>query len=112
MALAELGRTFVLPSKLAYPGPRPVRLTIAGRVLVAAAGLLCAGAVVAGVLLQQEARRQVEARRALVDRGVIVSGEVVRLWPSGEHWRRVRYQFAVDGVVYENQMNVSSEQRR
>ena len=110
--LAELRRTFAVPQKLQYPGPRPVRLTTAGRVLVTVSVLLFAGAAVAGIMLEREARRQAANREAIVARGMTVAGEVIRLWPRGEHRRRVRYRFEAEGGVHEAQMNVSSETRR
>jgi hypothetical protein len=89
-----------------------VRLTAGGRALVVVAALLFAGALVAAMLLQLEAQRQASNRRSLIEQGVVTSGEVIRLWPRGDNRRRVRYRFAVDGVTYENQLNVSSERRR
>lgn len=110
--LADLQRTFVAPPGLAYPGPRPVRLTVAGRVFVGLIVLLFVGAIVAGLALYWEARRQAANRQAIVDHGAIVGGEVIRLWPTGEHRRRVRYRFVADGIVRENQTDVSSGRRR
>jgi len=110
--LADLQRTFVAPPRLAMSRPRPVQLTAGGRALVALAVLLFFGSVGGGLLLFREAREQAGAERALVDRGAVTAGEVTRLWPSGDNFRRVRYRFVVDGRAYESTERVSTSRRR
>jgi hypothetical protein len=80
--------------------------------LTATAALLFAGAVVAFVLLSLEAGREADARRALVEEGVTIAGEVTRLWTSGDDRRRVNYQFIADGRPYDGRTRVSTERRR
>ena len=110
--LADLQRAFVAPPRLAMSRPRPVQLTAGGRALVVVAVLLFAGSVGGGLVLFREAREQAGAQQALVDRGVMISGEVTRLWPSGDNFRRVRYRFIVDGHTYESTERVSTARRR
>lgn len=110
--LAELQRAFVAPPRLATSRPRPVQLTAGGRVLVAVAMVLFAGGVVGGLALFHEAGDQADTARALVDRGVVTAGEVTRLWPSGDSFRRVRYRFVVDGRAFESTERVSTARRR
>ena len=110
--LAEPRQTFVAPQALRHSRPRDVRLTATGRFLGVLAVLLGAGAIAGGVALYLTAARQAESRRALIETGATVSGEVTRLWPNGEHRRRVEYRFVVDGRSYGGRVNVSSERRR
>ena len=110
--LADLQRTFVAPPRLAISRPRPVQLTAGGRALVIVAALLFVGSVGGGLMLFREAREQAGTERALVDHGVVTAGEVTRLWPSGDDFRRVRYRFVVDGRAYESTGRVSAARRR
>jgi hypothetical protein len=110
--LAEVRRTFVPPPRLGASRPRNVRLTTAGRALAATAFLLFAAAVVVFALLSREVQRQAAARRALVEHGRVTTGEVTRLWTSGDDRRRVNYRFVVDGRPYDGHLNVSAERRR
>jgi hypothetical protein len=110
--LAELQQTFVAPRPLTQSRPRDVELTLAGRVLVGVAVGLFAGAVIAATLLAGEARRQAENRRALVENGRTVGGDVTRLWTSGDDRRRVEYRFVVDGRAYTGRTRVSESRRR
>jgi hypothetical protein len=89
-----------------------VQLTAAGRALVAVAALLVVAAVAAGLLMQSEAARQAADRRALVDTGVMITGQVTRLWRSGDDRRRVAYGFVVSGRAYAGSARVSEARRR
>jgi hypothetical protein len=110
--LAELQRAFVAPAPLTQSGPREVELTRTGLVLATVGVLLLATSVGAGILLQREAQRQAGNQRALVDEGVTVTGEVTRLWASGDNRRRVAYRFLVDGREYSGRARVSEARRR
>jgi Protein of unknown function (DUF3592) len=112
LPLAELRRTFVLPPPLTNSRPRDVRLTAAGRSLVVVAVLLFVAAIGAFIGLSQLAIRQADAGRALVERGVTATGEVTRLWSSGDDRRRVNYRFIVEGRSYEGHVRVPDERRR
>jgi hypothetical protein len=80
--------------------------------LVIVAALLFVGSVGGGLMLFREARAQAGADRALADHGVVTTGEVTRLWPRGDDFRRVRYHFIVDGHAYESTERVSTARRR
>jgi len=110
--LSELQHTFVAPRPLTLSRPRDVELTRAGSALVAVAVLLFAGAVVMGVLLSGEARRQAGNQQALVEQGTTAGGEVTRLWTNGDDRRRVEYRFVVDGRAYSGRTRVSEARRR
>jgi hypothetical protein len=110
--LADLQASFVAPPRVTYSRPRDVELTAAGRALVGLAALLVVAAVAAGLLMQGEAVRQAANRRALVETGVMVSGEVTRLWRSGDDGRRVEYRFEAGGRVYSGRARVSEARRR
>jgi hypothetical protein len=56
--------------------------------------------------------RQAADRRALVETGVLTTGQVTRLWTSGDDRRRVAYGFVVDGRAYTGRTQVSAERRR
>jgi hypothetical protein len=92
--------------------PRDVQLTGGGRTLVVFAVLLFAAAIGAGVGLYGQARRQALERRAFVDEATMTTGVVTRLWPRGEHRRRVGYEFTVNGRVIGGARDVSTERRR
>lgn len=111
-ALSDLQASFAPPARVRYSRPRDVQLTAAGRALVVLAVLLMAAAVAAGLLMQREAARQAANRRALVETGVMTSGQVTRLWTSGDDRRRVAYGFVVDGRAYAGRAQVSAERRR
>lgn len=110
--LAELQHTFVAPAPLTYSRPRDVTLTGAGRALVALAVLLFVAAIGAGLLLSREAQRQASNSRALVENSVMVTGEVTRLWSSGDNRRRVEYRFLADGRPYTGRTRMSNERRQ
>jgi hypothetical protein len=110
--LAELQRTFVAPSGLRESRPRDVQLTGGGRALMTVAVLMFAVAIGAFVGLSGEVRRQANDRRALLEHGVTVAGQVTRLWTSGDDRRRVNYRFVVDGRAYNDHTKVSNERRR
>lgn len=73
-------RRFSPPPGLARSAPRDVRLKGSGRALAALAWLLAIGAIVAGVLMHREARRQWESARALEQHGAIATAVVDRVW--------------------------------
>lgn len=87
---------FVLPRGLNRSGPRDVRLSAAGRVVVALAAGLLVASLLAAVLMTREASRQGRARRGFVTQSVTTDAEVVRLWQtSGDsHHYWVQYRFA------------------
>ncbi len=110
--LAELQRAFVAPSPLTHSGPRDVELTGTGRALAIVGVLLLALAVAVGLALHREAQRQAGNQRALVEEGVTATGEVTRLWSSGDDRRRVAYRFLVDEREYSGRARVSDARRR
>lgn len=69
-----------LPPELERSAPREVGLTAVGRALIVLAGLLAAAALVAGVALQLEARRQLQTSSDFDRRSVTASAVVDRLW--------------------------------
>src|SRR5688500_8962845 len=69
-----------LPPELERSAPRDVGLTTGGRALLLVAWLLAAGALIAGVALHLEARRQSEAALDFDRRSVTASAVVDRLW--------------------------------
>jgi hypothetical protein len=79
-ASMETRRTFSLPPELERSAPRDVGLTTGGRALMAVAGLLAAAAVIAGIALYFEARRQSDAALDFERRGVAATAVVDRLW--------------------------------
>jgi hypothetical protein len=109
--LADLQRTFHAPRGLGMSRPRAVALTRGGRVLAAAAVALFCAALAAGVLLTREARDQAARARALVDTGIVTTGQITRLWSDSDNRRRVVYSFAVDGVAYRGDRHVSRARR-
>jgi hypothetical protein len=110
--LTELQGAFVAPRGVSLSRPRAIRLTAAGRALMAMAVLMFAGAILALVGLSRIAGGQAETRRALAERGATTTGEVTRLWASGDNARRVSYRFQVDGRTYNDSAKVSREARR
>ncbi len=110
--LLELQRTFVVPRPLTESRPRDVQLTAAGRMLVGVAIALCVGALAVGLVIHRESARQAANRRALLEQGITVPGEVARLWRDGDNRRRVEYRFVVDGRAYTARVHVSAARRR
>ncbi len=110
--LAELQREFTAPPPLTQSGPREVELTGAGVVLATVGILLLAVSLGAGIALHGEAQRQAGNRRALIESGTMVTGEVTRLWSDGDDRRRVAYRFVVDGREYSGRTRVSENRRR
>src|SRR6478735_6806003 len=78
--VAALPRTFVAPRELAGSMPRDVTLDAAGRALYVVAMAFFAGALVVGLLLNREYRRQTDMRAAFATEGTTTAGEVTRLW--------------------------------
>jgi hypothetical protein len=79
-ASTETRRTFSLPPELDRSAPRDVGLTTVGRALMVVAWLLVAAAVIAGIALYFEARRQSDAALDFERRGVAATAVVDRLW--------------------------------
>jgi len=111
-SLAELKRTFVAPSGLESSRPRPVRLTMAGRFLAGFAVFLFGAAIVLGVVLTRQARRDAARAQTLAESGVMTGGTVTWLGRDGDDRTRVRYRFLVDGRTYNAEGRVSSARRR
>jgi hypothetical protein len=101
----------VAPLRLSNSRPRDVALTKGGWLLLALAVLLFQGAIGAGVALYGTARRHAEDRRALLQESVVTSGVVTALWPRGDRYRRVEYEFAANGRVFRRVGRVSPERR-
>jgi hypothetical protein len=76
----ESRRTFSLPPELARSAPRDVALTTGGRALIVLAWLLAAAALVAGVALHLESKRQSHTASDFDQRSVSTSAVVDRLW--------------------------------
>lgn len=110
--LTDIQRTFVPPARLGESRPRYVRMTRAGRALFMFAMLLFIGAIVAMIVISREAQRQAARRTALVERGVMTTGEVTRLWESGDNRRKVVYRFQAEGRTITGDVKVSAERRR
>ena len=96
---------------LRHSRPREVSLTAGGRALVAVALLLFLAAAGVFILMYGAASRQAAERRAMVADGVMTTGVVTELWPRGDDWRRVRYQFSVDESVIRGERRVSDDRR-
>jgi uncharacterized protein DUF3592 len=104
---ARLQQSFVPPAGLGRSRPRDVRLTGGGRAVMAVVIALLAAAVTVGIAMYREAIKQSDSGRALVETGVVTSGEVTRLWRSGENKRpRVAYRFVLDGRPYEGDARI------
>jgi hypothetical protein len=105
-------RRFSPPPGLAQSAPRDVRLKGGGRALMAAAWLLTAGAIVAGVLLQREARRQSEAARLLEQHGVTATAVIDRAWRETDDGKPAFAAFHFDAagarVAGETRMELSA----
>jgi hypothetical protein len=84
-------------------------LTPGGEAIVVVASMLFVLAVAAFAFLSGEVARQAEARRDLVERGVDVSADVVRLWrTSGDsHQPRVAYRYATGSDTYEGESRIA-----
>jgi len=98
-------RSWIPPDGLERARPREVRLTRAGRVLVAVSLGLWFGALGATAALQQVSSRQAEQQRSFDGSAVSAVAEVTRLWRTGGEGKshRVAYRFEVDGRTYTGQ---------
>jgi hypothetical protein len=107
--LAELKRRFVPPPGLDRSRPREVRLTAGGKAVVVTAVVLFVGAVAAGIVMQQVAQRQAAAQRLMLDEGIVVNGEVIRLWRSSGDSKQpwVAYRFEAGGSTYEGRSKIA-----
>jgi len=111
--VTELERTFVPPPRLSSSRPRSVELTAGGRVLTVVAVAIFGVAIAVGIGMSRAAGRDANQYRALVERGVMTTAYVTRLWQGGDdEGRRVRYRFTVDDRSYDAQTQVSSARRR
>jgi hypothetical protein len=88
-----------MPRGLDRGVPRDVRLTAGGKFVYLFAVALLVASVAAGVVLRVRGVQEEGDRQLLIDRGVVVDGEIVRLWraPSKEKQPYVAYRFVVDG---------------
>ena len=75
--LAAARRAFVTPPELDRSLPREVRLTPAGRALLAVAVVLLAAGPVVGAVLFRQAGREDVARQAFTERSAETEAEVV-----------------------------------
>jgi hypothetical protein len=106
--VADLPRTFVAPRELAGSMPRDVALDGAGKALYTVAIALFAAALVVGLLLNREARRQADVRRTFAAEGTTTAGEVTRLWHrSDDSW--VAYRFEANAGAYEGQAKIGKQ---
>jgi hypothetical protein len=110
--LFDLQRGFVPPAPITLSRPRYVRLTLAGRALLVLAVCLFAGAIAAMVGLTAVAQREAANRNAILERGVMTTGTVTRLWQDDDNRRKVAYRFEAAGESFTANRNVSSERRR
>lgn len=99
----ELERNWTPPDGLDRSLPREVRLTGAGKGVLALAVVLFAGALAAAIGLRTVADRQVERQRQLQEHGADTEGVVTRLWrergKSPQSW--IAYRFTVQGTIYD-----------
>jgi hypothetical protein len=94
----DLLHRFSPPAGLARSAPRDVRLTAAGRVLMAVAWLLLAAAIVAGGLLYREASSRAAAIATLDERGVATTAVVDRVWRKSGDGNPVFASFHFDAA--------------
>jgi len=99
----------VIPRGLDRGVPRDVRLTGAGKFIYILAVALLVGAVVAGVALRLRGVQENDERQLLIERGVVVDAEIVRLWRASNEQKQpwVAYRFTVDGRDQQGQARVS-----
>lgn len=104
--LHDLRQNWTPPDGLGYSSLRPVRLTGGGTAVLAAAALLSIGAVVAGVALGSQARRQSGAQRELQEKGLTTDAVVTRVWRASEEGKQpwVAYRFTSAGREYEKRV--------
>jgi hypothetical protein len=105
------GVAFVMPRELARSAPRDVQLTGGGRAVIVAAIVAFTAAVAVFVGFSWAAQHSADVGHALITEGQTATGTVTRLWPRGENWKRVDYQFAVDGVTHTGRAPVSAATR-
>jgi hypothetical protein len=105
------GSAGALPPELNRAVPRPVRLTLLGKVVAAAAILSALEAFVFGTWLSETARRSqqeaAEARRAAVKTMARVSA----ISRSGKQAPRVHYRFEVEGKPYAGSFSLAGGSR-
>jgi hypothetical protein len=94
------------PDGLGYSRLREVRLTGGGVAILALAGLMAVGGLVAGIALNAQANRESETSRLLQQGGVHADATVTRRWKSGgkdaQGW--ASYQFTYEGAIYEKRV--------
>ena len=68
------------PEGLSYSGPRPVRLSVQGIVLVCLGGIFGLCASIIGPMAFRAIHGQIERDRLLQEQGVAAAGTVNRVW--------------------------------
>jgi len=106
--LVEIGRHWAPPAGLDRSRPREVSLTSRGIALLILAGVLCLGAIAAGVGLTAVAGRAAEEARLLQKDGQMADGQIIRLWRGRDDDRQpwASYQFAIQGRTYQKNFKV------
>lgn len=101
--LLELQRKWKPPGELARSRPREVRLTGAGKGLLALAVVLFAGAIVAAAALAAARAAEVGEQRALRETGAPAWSQITRVWRARDDEKTpwLSYRFEVGGRSYE-----------
>lgn len=99
MTFKEIDAGWKPPDGLGYSSLRPVRLTVAGYLMVVLMVVFIIGSVVLGTFLFDQSQRQQAERDRLQRDGVLTQAVIIRLWRSGgkETTPYVRYRFLVNG---------------
>ncbi len=98
-----------LPMELTRSAPRPVRLTVQGKVVAGVAALLTVGALVGGAFLFEQAQRDRARLERLRREAVTTDAEVIqtRLVKRGQEQRRlVVYQYRVGERLYQGRFTL------
>lgn len=105
---AEVGWTAGLPPELMRSAPRPVRLTLAGRVLAGIALLLSLAAPVAGVFLYDAAQRDRARLERMRREAVAAEAEVIQTGFTRDQQRRrwILYQYRVGDRLYRGRVTL------
>jgi hypothetical protein len=106
--LVEIGRHWVPPAGLDRSRPRDVRLTARGIVLLVLSGILCLGAIAAGLGLAAIANREAQEALLFEKEGQMADGLIIRLWRGRDKERQpwASYRFEVQGQTYEGSTEV------
>ena len=104
--LNEARQTWHPPEELERSRPREVRLTGAGRALVALAVFFFLGSAAAGLLLHIKASTDHEHRRQLLEQGKDLEAQVIRRGTTRRDHPRywAEYAFSVDGRTYQGRL--------